>query len=143
MKPVFLLFLTIVFVLAACVPIPDEPPPSSSAKGGLADLANVIASWDEESDGAEYQAEAYLDVLVEFEMCMSSVEDIRPPVMTDSEFVAMIVYMAGMMTILTANEKDEQVAAGEIESPWEEGFEDGTQIRFQSLLWVLEMCYED
>lgn len=108
-----IVILIAIFALAACVPIQpdDSQAPEPRAKGGLEELASVLANLDQQDDASEY-----LDLLLDFEACiLSSWESLGNELdkeFSDEEMVVLVMhtvstFMTGIMVQLDYEQEDE------------------------------------
>ncbi len=128
--------LIVMFVLAACVPIqPDDPnAPKPRAKGGLEELAYVLAKLDVQDDSTEY-----LDLLLEFEQCIlsewESLGNNLEEEFSDEELEILVMY-----TVSVFKTTIEFLIIEELEGTGAKDIEIDERQHYQGLAWTVASC---
>ena len=126
--------LLLALLLAACVPIPAEPPlvsPTAEAKDRLTNLATAIAKLDLHPDATEY-----MEVLSTLEKCLG-VETEEKSIYSDKETTALIIFGVGA---LVADKMHERYMLSE--ESGEDAFESDKRVFYQLLLLIDQDCEE-
>ena len=91
--PICPIVLSLAILLSACVPIPA---PAAETKAGYSDLASALAKADETDD-----IQKYAQLLDEFAACRQTdiISEEDSPEFSESEIVAMSIYVAGMLSM--------------------------------------------